>query len=114
MQGHVFNAHWLSYFDLAVTELWRAAVGSWAEVTSRGIDLVVAEASVSYRAAARFDDELAIRATVDRLGSTSIVTAFEARRDGELLVEGRLVHVVVDRTTYAKRLIPDWVRERLG
>jgi acyl-CoA thioester hydrolase len=113
MQGHVFNAHWLSYFDLAVTELWRAAVGPWAQVLARGIDLVVVEASVSYRSPARFDDEVAIAATVERLGTTSIVTAFRAHRDEELLVEGRLIHVVVDRETYAKRLIPDWVRERL-
>jgi acyl-CoA thioesterase FadM len=61
----------------------------------------------------RFDDEVAIAATVERLGTTSIVTAFRAHRDEELLVEGRLIHVVVDRETYAKRLIPDWVRERL-
>lgn len=111
MQGHVFNAHWLSYFDLAATELWREAVGTWDEVNSRGIDLVVAEANVSYRAPARFDDEIALTATVERLGTTSITTAFRGRRGDILLAEGNLIHVVVDTERYEKAPIPDWVRE---
>ena len=126
MQGHVFNAHWLAYFDTAYTELWRAAVGDWSQVTGRGIDLVVAEANVSYRAPARFDDEIALAATVERLGTTSITTGFVGRRaaaaatadttatDGDLLAEGRLVHVVVDAYDFTKREIPGWVREALG
>ena len=114
MQGHVFNGHWLAYFDLAATELWRAAVGSWQEVLSRGVDLVVAEANVSYRAPARFDDEIAITATTERLGTSSITTGFTAKRDETLLVEGRLVHVVVDSRTFATTPIPEWVREALG
>ena len=114
MQGHVFNGHWLAYFDLAATELWRASVGSWQEVLSRGVDLVVAEANVSYRAPARFDDEIAITATTERLGTSSITTGFTAKRDETLLVEGRLVHVVVDSRTFATTPIPEWVREALG
>ena len=114
MQGHVFNGHWLAYFDLAATELWRASVGSWQEVLSRGVDLVVAEANVSYRAPARFDDEIAITATTERLGTSSITTGFTAERDETLLVEGRLVHVVVDSRTFATTPIPEWVREALG
>jgi acyl-CoA thioester hydrolase len=114
MQGHVFNAHWLSYFDTAATELWRAAVGTWREVNARGIDLVVADAGVTFRSPARFDDELAIEAAIARLGTSSIVTQFTGRRGEDLLVEGRLVHVVVDATTYEKAPIPDWVRTALA
>ncbi len=114
MQGHVFNGNWLGYFDLTLTELWRAAVGPWQDVVDRGIDMVVAEANVSYRSPARFDDEIDITATTERLGTTSITTAFRATRNGTLLVEGRLVHVVVDAKTYSKTEIPAWVREALA
>jgi acyl-CoA thioester hydrolase len=114
MQGHVFNAHWLAYFDLVYTELWREAVGEWAGVIARGVDIVVADAHVSYRSPARFDDEIALTATVERLGTTSITTAFTGRRGDAVLAEGRLVHVVVDAASYAKTAIPDWVREALA
>lgn len=123
MQGHVFNGHWLAYFDLASTELWRERVGAWDVVTARGIDLVVADAGVSFRSPARFDDEVDVEAAIARLGTTSIVSEFRgvraadgARggRAGDLLVEGRLVHVVVDAASYEKREIPGWVREALA
>ena len=138
MQGHVFNANWLAYFDLAYTELWREAVGGWDEVTGRGIDLVVAEATVSYRSPARFDDRIALTAQVERLGRTSITATFTGRRvdakgagvaaegadgagvaaqdadHGTVLAEGRLIHVVVDAKDFTKREIPDWVREALA
>ena len=49
-QGIVFNANYLLYFDVAFTEMWRAAVGPWQEMVSRGIDAVVAETNISFRA----------------------------------------------------------------
>lgn len=113
-QGHVFNGHWLTFFDVALTELWREAIGDWDLVNERGIDLVVREANAVFHAPARFDDELDITARVDRIGTTSITTTFDARRDGTQLVEGRLVHVVVDAEAFGKLPVPDWVREALG
>src|SRR5438270_612485 len=74
-QGIVFNANYLLYCDVAFTELWRAAVGPWQQMLERGYDAVVADAHLSFRAPARFDDELALRAHVTHLGRTAIVTA---------------------------------------
>src|SRR5450759_5929888 len=67
-QGIVFNANYLLYFDVAFTELWRAAVGPWQEMVGRGVDAVVAEANLEFRARARFDDELELRAPIGSLG----------------------------------------------
>ena len=60
-QGVVFNAHYLAYFDIALTELWRESLGGYRLMTDSGVDMVVAEAGVRYRASAGFDDELATR-----------------------------------------------------
>jgi acyl-CoA thioester hydrolase len=94
-QGLVFNANYLLYFDVAFTELWREAVGPWQEMVQRGVDAVVAEANIDFRAPARFDDVLALQATVRRLGRTGVTTEIDVVRDGELLVRGRLRHVCV-------------------
>ena len=112
-QNIVFNANYLVYFDVAFTELWRAAVGPWQDMVARGIDAVVAEASVRFRAPARFDDVLALHAHVARLGTTSMLTEIDVMRDGELLVAGRLQHVCVETATWGKTPIPDWVRDGL-
>jgi len=112
-QGVVFNAHYFAYFDVALTEMWREAFGSYGEVVDSGTDVVVVEASATFRAPARFDDELDVGLGVDRLGTTSMTMGATIHRDGELLVEGRMVHVFVDTATMAKRQIPDWLRTGL-
>jgi acyl-CoA thioester hydrolase len=113
-QDHVFNANYLLYFDVILTELWREALGSYDALTADGVDLVVAEVEVRFRAPARFDDELDITLEVERLGNTSMVSAIEIARDGKTLAEGRIVHIFVcaDRLG-EKATIPDRVRRIL-
>ena len=113
-QGIVFNATHFAYFDVVLTELWRAAFGSYAAMVAAGTDVQVVDASASFRAPARFDDELDIAMTLVRLGTTSITSAVEERRDGALLVSGRLVHVCVDAGTHVKKPIPPDMRRRLA
>jgi acyl-CoA thioester hydrolase len=113
-QGVVFNAHYFTYFDVALTEMWRAAFGSYQTVVEQGTDVVVVEAAATYRASARFDEEIEVELGVARLGTTSMTTAAAVRRDGELLVEGRLVHVFVDPATMAKQAIPEDIRAGLA
>ncbi len=113
-QGIVFNANWFTYFDVTLTEWFRAAFGSYSALAEEhGVDVVLAETTARFRGSARFDDELAIAVEVEQLGSTSMVVTYTARRDGEVLVEGRTVYVFVDAQTLAKTPIPDAVRSRL-
>jgi acyl-CoA thioester hydrolase len=112
-QGVVFNAHYFAYFDVALTEMWREAFGSYGDVVASGTDVVVVEAGATFRAPARFDDELDVELRIERLGTTSMAMATAIRRDGEVLVEGRIVHVFVDTATMAKQAIPDRLRAGL-
>jgi acyl-CoA thioester hydrolase len=112
-QGIVFNANYLLYFDVAFTELWRAAVGPWQDMVAQGVDAVVAEANLSFRAPARFDDELELRARVARLGRTSITTEIDVVRDEQILVAGRLRHVCVATDSWSKTDVPDWIASGL-
>jgi acyl-CoA thioester hydrolase len=109
----VFNAHYLAYLDLNITELWRAAFGSYQAMLDRGIDMVVVEAQLRFHTPARFDEELLLEVGVARLGQTSISTSHRIARDGDTLAEGTLHHVLVDRETLAKTTIPDWIRDGL-
>jgi acyl-CoA thioester hydrolase len=114
-QGIVFNPNYLAYFDVAVTELWRAtALGSYEAMVQRGLDVVVGEANLRFRAPARFDDLIAIHARFAKFGTTSATLEMEIRRDGELLIEGWLRQVFVDAQTFKKTEIPGWAREALG
>jgi acyl-CoA thioester hydrolase len=119
-QGVVFNAHFLAYFDIGITELFRAAFGSYQVMLDRGVEFVVAEAGLRYHRPAHFDEELTVEIVVTRLGTTSMTTSYRVARDGELLVDGTLRHVLIElkrlleREADAKTTIPGWMREDLG
>ena len=112
-QGVVFNAQYLTYFDVGLTELWRE-VGGYQSMIEAGTDMVVAEANVRYRAPLRFDDEFEVAIVVSRLGDTSMTTQLTIERDGEVLTEGELRHVFVTAGENEKVPIPDAVREGLA
>lgn len=114
MQGVVFNAHYLAWFDVSLGELWRAAFGGYGFMLERGVDLVVAEARVRFVSPARFDDALVLTIAVARLGTTSMRTEHRINREGEVLAEGEMVHVFVDRETLGKTPVPPWAREGLA
>jgi acyl-CoA thioester hydrolase len=115
LQGHVFNANYFVYFDVTLTELWRETLGSYEALTTDGLDLVVAETRASFRAPARFDDELEITLEVERLGNTSMVSAIAIARDGDMLAEGRIVHIFVRADRLGEKApIPDHVRRLLA
>jgi acyl-CoA thioester hydrolase len=113
-QGIVFNGTWFAYFDVTLTELWRAAFGSYDAMVEAGSDVMVVSAAATYRAPGRFDDELEIAMAIERLGTSSMTSAFTATRDGVTLVEGTLVHVFVDPATHTKQEIPGAAREKLA
>jgi acyl-CoA thioester hydrolase len=115
-QGVVFNANYLTYFDLAMTELWRE-LGGYGTMVDAGVDMVVAEANVRYLAGLRFDEEFEVRALIARLGDTSMTTEIEVIRssdDGpETVVQGSLRHVFVAADGSGKQPIPAAIREGL-
>src|SRR3954454_15300237 len=79
-QGVVFNANYVAYFDVAITEWWREAFGAYQEMFSRGLDIVVGEVTVRFRAPARFDEELDVLPEVAHLGTTSLRTKLTVLR----------------------------------
>ena len=113
-QQIVFNANYFAYFDVAMTELWREAIGHYGAMMERGVDMVVAEASARFLGAARFDDCLQLEVSIARLGTTACTTSHRVLRDDEALVEGNMRHVFVDPSTLEKIAIPEWLREALA
>lgn len=113
-QGVVFNANYLAYFDMGITELWREALGGYQSMVAEGVDIVVAEAKVKYLAPLRFDEEFELVVAVAEMGKTSLNTELRVERDGLLAAEGELRHVFVDAGSGEKAPIPDDIRETLG
>jgi acyl-CoA thioester hydrolase len=111
-QGVVFNANYLTYFDLTMTELWRE-LGGYRAMVEAGVDMVVAEARIRYRSPLRFDDEFEAEAAITGLGETSMNTDILLVRDGEPVAEGELRHVFIEAGGGPKAQIPPPIRSAL-
>ncbi len=109
-QGVVFNANFIMYFDVALTELWREAIGRYDAMLEAGTDMVVAEARARYLGPAGFDDELDIELRITRLGNTGMTTELVVRRDDATVVEGEMRHVFIDPATKLKKPMPEEIR----
>jgi acyl-CoA thioester hydrolase len=112
-QGVVFNGHYLFLYDVALTELWREAIGPYDEMVANGADLVVAEARLRYLSGARFDEELDIDMPIAQLGTTSMTLSPVFHVGDRVVVEGEMRHVFVEPGTRKKREIPADIRASL-
>ncbi|HEX5084085.1 MAG TPA: thioesterase family protein [Blastocatellia bacterium] len=113
--GVVYHSNYLIWFEVGRVELCRDYGFNYRDMETEADALLpVIEASVSYRAPARYDDEIVVRTRIIELRSRLIGFAYEILRasDGTLLAEGRTRHVVMNREGRAKSL-PDKYAEMM-
>ncbi|BBL24836.1 MULTISPECIES: GNAT family N-acetyltransferase [Comamonas] len=96
-QRIVFNAHYMMYADVAVTEYWRQVAmpyeASWALL---GGELYVKKAEVTYHAAAVMGDVLDVGIRCVKQGNTSLQFECGIFRGRQLLNTLHLVYVFAD------------------
>lgn len=113
-QGIVFNGHYLTYFDTAMTEYWRSLAVPYPEAIHRlGGDLYAKKSSVEYHASARYDDLIDVGIKCSRIGNSSMVFVLGIFRGDEHLITGELVYVHADPKTQRATPLPQEFRQLL-
>lgn len=108
--GVVFYANYLKFFERARTE-WLRALGVEQESLrrERQLQFVVTHSEVRYLRPARLDDWLQISVQPSQSGRASVLITQEARRNGELLAEGRIRIACVDAVSFALQRMPEFL-----
>lgn len=97
MQGIVFNGHYLTYFDVAFTEYWRATgLPNVLLQAKEGREMFARKATIEYQASARFDEVLEIGVRCASIGRSSIRFLLEIHRGDDHLISGELSYVYAD------------------
>src|SRR6476661_8275495 len=113
MQAIVFNGHYLTYFDVAFTEYWRATgLPGVMQQAEDGQEMFARKATIEYHAPAHFDDMLDIGVRCAALGRSSMRYVLEIYRGEEFLISGELVYVYADTTLRKGVALPDAWRAR--
>src|SRR5687768_6419659 len=77
-QAIVFNAHYLMYFDVGVTEYWREIGCVYPQgFEALGVDSFAVKATLEYHASARYDELIDVCVRTTKLGRSSIRMAVE-------------------------------------
>jgi acyl-CoA thioester hydrolase len=115
MQGVVFNARYLDYGDIGVTEYWRAV--GFRFTGEDVMEFHVARAEVDFKKPIYPDEDIALWVRTERIGNSSMTVLIElhgaaARSEGDLRAIIREVQVHVDLATHRPIPIPDTVKQR--
>lgn len=115
MQKIVFNAHYLMYFDTAISDYWRALALPYEEAMVQLVgDLYVKKAVLEYHGSARFDDQLQVALKCNKVGNSSITFGGAIFRDDALLVSCELIYVFADPATQKAVSVPPGFRQVLA
>ncbi|WP_027000672.1 acyl-CoA thioesterase [Eisenibacter elegans] len=116
-QNIVFNGNYLHYFDIGITEYFRALGLPFGTGNQDLGELFVRKATLEYHAPAHFDDWLQVRVRTERIGNSSLQFALAITRQDEegirLLVSGALVYVHTNAQTRRPEAVPELLRQKL-
>jgi acyl-CoA thioester hydrolase len=111
--GHVNNAVYLTYFELARLGYIRALLGEAAEIDPRTLlpvdfQFILAEVTCCYRSPATLRDRPAVTIWVSRVGRKSFVFEYRITDEvtGRLIAEGCSTQVWYDYAAGESRVIP--------
>jgi acyl-CoA thioester hydrolase len=114
-QGIVYNVNYFLYFDIAITEYYRAIGINYPDgiVKTFGTDLYTVKATAEYHRSAEYDDILELHGRIARLGRSSMQFLIEIWRGKEHLVSGELIYVNADPATMKSAPMPELLREKI-
>ena len=118
-QGVVFNGHYLTWFDEALTGLLDHLDATYPDLIATGHDIQLVHTDIDYMASVRWRDAVRVAVKCERIGSTSFTLGFGVfRRDGttdeQIAVRGHNIYVVVSTQDWAKRELPEHLRRALS
>jgi YbgC/YbaW family acyl-CoA thioester hydrolase len=114
--GVICYGAYVRFIEIAETELFRAAGIPYGKVFER-FDCWLPRASykMEFRKPAVLDEHLTVRASVERIGTSSIALKFTFdNASGERIADCDIVLVCVDRKKFKPMPVPDEMRNALA
>jgi acyl-CoA thioester hydrolase len=112
-QGVVHNAVYLVWFEIARIDYLARFRGGYPALREQGIEALTLESHVRYRAPARFDDRLQIRARCVDVRGARFGFEYVIERAREPIAEGWTAHAVVDASTLRPIRMPAWLADAI-
>ncbi len=111
--GHVNNAVYATYFEVARFAYWREAL---RYTRHDGFSFIMARVECNYRAQAHVGDALDVHIRVGRIGRSSFTFDYQivAAEGGRLVADGGSVQVMFDYAAQQSRPVSEAFRARVS
>lgn len=114
-QNVVFNGHYLTYVDVAISGWWRAIGMPYPDaMIPLDADIFVRHHSLSYHAPARLDDVLDVGLRCEHIGNSSLKMVWAVWCDNRLLVTGETVYVCTSLSRGGPMTVPEALRRQIA
>ena len=116
-QGIVFNAHYLTYFDSAMTEYLRHIEYDYVnEVKEKNEDFHTVKTLVEYKAPIFFDQIIDVCLRVKKVGNSSLTFYIEIhpKNKDNMLAFGEVVWVNSNQITHKSTPLPDVLKKKIA
>ncbi|HSN97345.1 MAG TPA: thioesterase family protein [Candidatus Nanopelagicales bacterium] len=110
LMGIVHHANYLTYCEAGRVDWLHRRGVSYDDFVREGVHLPVVEASLRYRKAARFDEQLVVETTCREVKRVTVRFTYRILRGSELLCEGETLLACVG-DALALRRFPEGLRE---
>lgn len=95
--NYLHHSKYFEYFEMGRTELLRLAGFRYRDLEERGVLFAVVRVECRFRAPAKYDDELVLTTTIDRMTRARIDHSYRLRRGETLLCEAKTTLACIDR-----------------
>jgi len=113
-QRIVYNSHYLTYFDISISELLDDLFDQDAYIKETNNEFHTVAVQMDFKAPARLNDQLEVYSSIKKVGNSSLIFYQEIYKEGsdELLNSAEIVWVHTNQAEMKAAKIPEDLRKK--
>jgi len=112
--GVVYHSNYLNFMERARTEWLRSLHLNQADLKKKDkIMFVVANVNIDYKKAARFNDELDIETSLDKIGASRIDLNQNIMKNSDLYTSAKVSIACIHSETFKPQRIPKLIKQQM-
>ncbi len=98
------HANYVTYLEIARTELFRTQGGNYAAMEQRGFFFVVVKVEVNYKSPAHYDDTLTVTASLKQRTGAKLMHEYQITRNNTLIATATTTLACINQSGEVQRI----------
>ena len=112
--GVVYHSNYLNFMERARTEWLRSLHLNQADLKKKDkIMFVVAKVNINYKKAGRFNDELDIETSIDKIGASRVDLTQNIMKNSDIYTSAKVSIACIHSETFKPQRIPKLIKQQM-